>query len=164
MSRAVEPRRGLVLGAGGVLGAAWMVGALCALEEAVGLDVRSCEQIVGTSAGSVVAAMLGAGVTPSQLRDHQLGRVVDGPLAGFPWDYDRSTGGALPPRPRLAFGSTALVRSNVRRLRRLPPTAVVSALLPAGRGALGALGSPLEALAPGGAWCLHPGVRVVAVD
>src|ERR671913_715135 len=132
MSRAVEPRRGLVLGAGGVLGAAWMVGALCALEDAVGLDVRSCEQIVGTSAGSVVAAMIGAGVTPSQLRDHQLGRMVDGPLAGFPWDYDRATGGALPPRPRLAFGSTALVRTNVRRLRRPPPTPGAS-----GVGALG---------------------------
>jgi NTE family protein len=164
MSRAVEPRRGLVLGAGGVLGAAWMVGALCALEEAVGLDVRSCEQIVGTSAGSVVAAMLGAGVTPSQLRDHQLGHVVDGPLAAFPWDYDRATGGALPPRPRLVFGSTALVRSNVRRLRRLPPTAVLSALLPVGRGSLDDLGSLIEAIAPGGTWSLHPGVRIVAMD
>ena len=164
MSRAVEPRRGLVLGAGGVLGAAWMVGALCALEDAVGLDLRSCEQIVGTSAGSVVAAMLGAGVTPSQLRDHQLGRVIDGPLAGFPWDYDRATGGALPPRPRLAFGSTALVRSNVRRLRRLPPTAVLSALLPVGRGSLDDLGRLIEAIAPGGGWSLHPGVRIVTMD
>jgi NTE family protein len=164
MSRAEEPRRGLVLGAGGVLGAAWMVGALCALEDSVGVDLRTCEQIVGTSAGSVVAAMLGAGVTPRQLRDHQLGRVVDGPLADFPWDYDRATGGALPPRPRLAFGSTALVRSNVRRLRRLPPTAVLSALLPVGRGSLTDLGELIDAVAPDGRWSSHPGVRIVAMD
>jgi NTE family protein len=31
--RMVRPRRGLVLGAGGVLGAAWTVGALMAVEE-----------------------------------------------------------------------------------------------------------------------------------
>ena len=34
--RAGGPRRGLVLGGGGMLGAAWTVGALCAVEEATG--------------------------------------------------------------------------------------------------------------------------------
>ncbi len=159
------PRRGLVLGAGGVLGAAWAVGALCALEDAAGVDLRTCEHIVGTSAGSVLAALLGAGVTPRQLRDHQLGRPIgQGPLAGFPWDYDRSTGGALPPLPRPGLGSAALVRRNVRRLRRLPPTAVLSALLPAGRGSLDDVGELVGAVAPGGTWSAHPGVWIVAMD
>jgi NTE family protein len=141
-----------------------MVGALCAVEDAVGVDLRTCEHILGTSAGSVVAAMLGAGVTPGQLRDHQLGRTVGGPLAGFVWDYDRATGGALPPLPRPGFGSTALVRANARRLRRLPPTAVISALLPVGRGSLDALGGLVEAVAPRGRWSAHPGVWIVAMD
>ena len=53
--RTAAPRRGLVLGGGGVLGAAWMVGALSALQDELGVDVREFDEVVGTSAGSVVA-------------------------------------------------------------------------------------------------------------
>ena len=56
-------RWGLVLGGGGVLGGAWMVGALTSLQQVHGLDPREAELIVGTSAGSVTAALLGAGVS-----------------------------------------------------------------------------------------------------
>ena len=42
-------RRGLVLGGGGTLGAAWMIGALCALQEERGFDPRTADMIVGTS-------------------------------------------------------------------------------------------------------------------
>ena len=87
-----KPKRGLVLGAGGVLGAAWSVGALCALEEVIGFDPREAEVIIGTSAGSVLASLVGGGVSPRQLRDHQLGvPITEGPLAGFSWDYERAT-------------------------------------------------------------------------
>ena len=149
VTQATQPRRGLVLGAGGVLGAAWSVGALCALQESTGIDPRTCDYIVGTSAGAVLAALLGSGVTPGELRDHQRGLVMRGRLADLSWNYDRSTGGALPPLPRLAVGSPALVRHNAWRLRRLPPTAVISALLPVGRGSLDELGELVTALAPG---------------
>ena len=78
-----QRRRGLVLGAGGVLGASWTIGALSALEEAEGFSVGTCDYIVGTSAGSVLAALLGAGVGVGELVDDQLGRAVrSGPLAG----------------------------------------------------------------------------------
>jgi NTE family protein len=164
VSRASQPRRGLVLGAGGVLGAAWTVGALCALEESVGVDLRTCDKILGTSAGSVLAALLGAGVSPAQMRDHQLGRTVDGPLASLPWNYDHATGGALPPMPRLGLGSPALFRRNAHRLRRLPPTAVLAALLPVGRGSLDELGTMVAALAAPGGWSRHPGVWIVTMD
>ena len=122
VAHAAQPRRGLVLGAGGVLGAAWSVGALCALEESTGIDPRTCDYIVGTSAGAVLAALLGSGVTPGELRDHQRGLVMRGRLADLSWNYDRSTGRALPPLPRLGVGSPALVRRNAWRLRRLPHT------------------------------------------
>jgi predicted acylesterase/phospholipase RssA len=164
VTQTTRPRRGLVLGAGGVLGAAWSVGALCALEESTGIDLRTCDYIVGTSAGAVLAALLGSGVTPGELRDHQRGLVMRGRLADLSWDYDRSTGGALPPLPRLGVGSPALVRRNAWRLRRLPPTAVISALLPVGRGSLAELGGLVAALAPGGGWAEHPGVWLVAMD
>jgi NTE family protein len=54
----------LVLGAGGTLGEAWMRGLLSGIESAAGLDFRGCEYLVGTSAGSIVAAALAAGRRP----------------------------------------------------------------------------------------------------
>ncbi|MDQ6775325.1 MAG: patatin-like phospholipase family protein, partial [Actinomycetota bacterium] len=54
----------LVLGAGGVLGEAWMMGVLAGIEDAAGLDLRECEAFVGTSAGSIVASHLAAGRSP----------------------------------------------------------------------------------------------------
>ena len=54
----------LVLGGGGVLGEAWMMGVLAGIEDGSGLDMRRCEYFVGTSAGSIVAAHLVAGRSP----------------------------------------------------------------------------------------------------
>jgi NTE family protein len=54
----------LVLGGGGVLGEAWMMGVLAGIEDAGGIDFRNCEYFVGTSAGSIVAAHLVAGQRP----------------------------------------------------------------------------------------------------
>src|ERR1019366_7728013 len=54
----------LVLGAGGVLGEAWMMGLLAGIEDASGFDLRDCEHFVGTSAGAIVAAHLVAGDSP----------------------------------------------------------------------------------------------------
>jgi NTE family protein len=54
----------LVLGGGGVLGEAWMMGVLAGIEDGTGFDLRGCEHFVGTSAGSIVAAHLVAGNAP----------------------------------------------------------------------------------------------------
>jgi NTE family protein len=54
----------LVLGGGGVLGEAWMMGVLAGIEDATGFDLRDCDYYVGTSAGSIVAAHLVAGQSP----------------------------------------------------------------------------------------------------
>ena len=54
----------LVLGGGGVLGEAWMTAVLAGLGAAGGFDARGCEGYVGTSAGSIVAAGLVAGIDP----------------------------------------------------------------------------------------------------
>jgi NTE family protein len=51
----------LVLGAGGTLGEAWMRGLLTGLESTSGLDLRDCAYVLGTSAGSIVAATLTSG-------------------------------------------------------------------------------------------------------
>jgi NTE family protein len=54
----------LVLGGGGVLGEAWLMGVLGGIEDAGAIDMRDCESFVGTSAGSIVAAQLVAGESP----------------------------------------------------------------------------------------------------
>ena len=76
------PRLGLVLGAGGTAGQAFHAGVLAALAEA-GWDARSAEVVVGTSAGSIAAAMLRAGISPTSLRSpgSSRGGVTAAPLA-----------------------------------------------------------------------------------
>lgn len=157
-------RRGLVLGGGGVLGAAWMVGALQALQDETGVDVREFDAFVGTSAGSVLVAMLGAGVGVEDLVTHaQDGELQSGPLAGFHFDYENASGGDRPTRPRPGMGSRELLIRNARQLRQLPPTAVLSAFLPEGRGNLAAVGALIAHVVPDG-WVSRDGVTVVALD
>lgn len=160
-----QRRRGLVLGAGGVLGASWTIGALSALEEAEGFSVGTCDYIIGTSAGSVLAALIGAGVGVSDLVDDQLGRVVStGPLAGYTYDHDRATGGSLPSLPRPRMGSSRLLMRAVRHPRSISPLAAASSLLPTGRGSLWTVRHLVDAISPVGQWSPHPGVWIVAMD
>ena len=157
-------RRGLVLGGGGVLGAAWMVGALQALQDATGVDVRDFEAFVGTSAGSILAALLGAGVSVADLVNHQRGdHFESGRLAGFHFDYAEATGGDRPSRSRPGLGSRELLIRNARQLHQLPPTAVLSAFLPEGRGNLDAVGALISHVVPDG-WVARDGVTIVALD
>ncbi|MFL5578928.1 MAG: patatin-like phospholipase family protein, partial [Gemmatimonadaceae bacterium] len=59
----------LVLAGGGVLGEAWMTGVLGGIEDAAGVDLRETEALVGTSAGSIVAARLASGRSPRRPAD-----------------------------------------------------------------------------------------------
>ena len=153
-----------MLGGGGVLGAAWMVGALQALQDETGVDVRDFDACVGTSAGSILVALLGAGVSVGDLVSHQRGSQLEsGPLAGFHFDYEKASGGERPMRPRPGLGSRELLIRNARQLRQLPPTAVLSAFLPVGRGNLGAVGALISHVVPQG-WVARDGVTVVALD
>jgi len=69
-------RIGLVLGAGGATGHAFHIGVLAALEEATGWDPRDADIIVGTSAGSIIGALLRAGLAPRDLAARALGRTL----------------------------------------------------------------------------------------
>ena len=158
-------RRGLVLGGGGTLGAAWMIGALRALQRETGLDPRDAQLIVGTSAGSILAALLGAGASAEDLWLHQRGEpVAEGPLAGRSFDYDQAAGGAAPPMPIPGIGSPRLIVRSVRHPRRYPGTAVFSAFMPPGRGSLGDIRQMVEDVIPSGTWSPHPCIRIVAMD
>jgi NTE family protein len=60
----------LVLGGGGVAGISWITGLLAGLADA-GQDVTAVDTIVGTSAGSTVAAQLGSGLGLEELYARQ---------------------------------------------------------------------------------------------
>ena len=66
----MENGQALVLGGGGIAGIAWMTGLLAGLAEA-GQDVTGADLIVGTSAGSTVAAQVGSGLPLDQLLRRQ---------------------------------------------------------------------------------------------
>lgn len=74
----------LVLGAGGLVGIAHHIGAVCALTDELGFDHSQAELLVGTSAGSAVAAYLRIGWSPKQLLERvpDLGRAGPQPIDG----------------------------------------------------------------------------------
>lgn len=155
-------RRGLVLGAGGVLGYTWTVAALHALEQAEGIDARSVDICVGTSAGAVSAALLGRGVPVDAMLRHQRKAAAPGDPQ-IDWDYDVDSGGAVPPRPGMGLGSPRLAAQVLRHPRALPLQAAFSAMLPRGRGTLTPLGGMVDRL-PGSGWPGPPRPWVVAFD
>jgi Predicted esterase of the alpha-beta hydrolase superfamily len=64
-----NPRSALVLGGGGILGAAYEIGVLAVLEERYGEGsiLRTFDLFLGTSAGSFVAAVISQGIPPGRL-------------------------------------------------------------------------------------------------
>ena len=164
-----RPKIGLVLGGGGILGGAWLVGALYALTEATGWDPASADYVVGTSAGSVVGSLVASGIPPWFLVHHQRGGDVSGmldtkgePIKGadessrrlFEW-----TG----KMPRPVLGSPRLALRASLRPWRYPGTAVLSGFL--GRGFLSnqEVGNMIRSYAVDG-WSTHPNLWIVAVD
>lgn len=155
--------RGLVLGAGGVLGAAWTIGALAALESERGLSPGDFDTLQGTSAGSVLAALLASGVQVSELLAHEQDQPVHtGPLAQRTFDHAEATGGALPSIPRPGVGSVPLLWRTVRQPRRVHPAAALAALLPQGRRPLDSVSDLIEAVAD--TWPSRPRTWIVTMD
>lgn len=81
----------LVLGAGGALGERWMHGVLAGIAHASEIDFRLTEQLVGTSAGAIVAASLLAGRAPEGPADGGVPLLPPGPE---PVEADVDEGGA----------------------------------------------------------------------
>ncbi len=156
-------RRGLVLGAGGVLGFSWAVGALTALQQEHGFDCREVECLLGTSAGSITAALLGSGVSVETMLRHQRG-MRGGADPVIDYDYESDTGGALPPLPALGLGSAPLLLHTALHPRQVTPLAAVSAVLPRGRASLEPVRAIVSAIAGDHPWTRHPSAWVVAMD
>jgi NTE family protein len=79
-------RRAVVLGGGGVTGVAWEVGLLLGLAEA-GVDLGAADLLVGTSAGSVVAAQVASGVPLEEMFATQVESASGEIGASIGWTY-----------------------------------------------------------------------------
>jgi NTE family protein len=141
--RPARPRIGLALGAGGVLGAAWMAGALTALQERIDRPLGELDVIVGTSSGSILAAALRCGVGVQEIVAHQRGV---GMVALPHLDELDQDSGSLPPLPRMRFGSPRLLASTARAPHRMHPWVAASALIPQGRAQHRSLSNLVHAL------------------
>lgn len=162
-------RIGLVLGAGGVQGGAWLTGGLDALARHTGWDPASADHVVGTSAGSMIGSLLAAGLPPWFMVAHSEGESFEGmtDAKGQPAaDADRAGGavfrldpGALPIFP----GSPSLALRSLLRPRRHTPAGVVSGWLPRGVVSTEPLREIIRRSVPG-RWSAHPNHWVIACD
>jgi NTE family protein len=161
---------GLVLGAGGVTGGAWLTGALHALVDATGWDPGSADVVVGTSAGAMIGTLVAAGgVPPWFMRAHSAGEVFEGltDRSGNPAaEADRSAGAefrfarAVPlPGP----GSWKMAMRTLRNPRRHSPSAVMMPWLPAGMVSTEPLKGIVRSVVPEG-WGAHPRLWLMACD
>ena len=101
-------RVGLVLGGGGVVGQAYHSGVLAVLQHDLGLDARTADVVVGTSAGSITGTLLRLGVSAEDLAAW----TVKAPLSG---EDDVLLAMAEVPVPELApFRPWTLLRRPLR--------------------------------------------------
>ena len=131
-------RIGLVLGAGGVVGASWLIGALEALESETGWSPSDAEIIAGTSAGSVIGSLAAGGLTPSLMAAYVGGGTLD-ELVELEGREDIAEDRmqevsyrlqrALPP---IGPGSWRMAVSTLARPTRHAPSALMAGWLPRG--------------------------------
>jgi NTE family protein len=169
MTESRHPRVGLVLGAGGVLGGAWLTGGLHALAEETGWDPGSAEHIVGTSAGALTGSLVAAGVPPWFMVAHSAGETFDGlngPDGRPAAEADRAGGavfrlhpGALPLGP----GSLRMALTTLANPLRHTPLQLVAGWLPAGVISTEPIKETVRR-AVGGRWVDHPAFWAVACD
>ena len=131
-------RVGLVLGAGGVQGGAWLTGALDALADRTGWDPASADVVVGTSAGSVIGSLCVAGIPPWFMVAHSAGETFDGVVDahGHPAaEADRSGGAQFRLErtwPPIGPGSWPLAFRSLREPARFTPGAAFAGWAPRG--------------------------------
>jgi NTE family protein len=160
---------GLVLGAGGIQGGAWLTGGLDALAQKTGWDPATADYVVGTSAGSMIGSLCVAGIPPWFMVAHSAGETFEGvtDATGRPQaDADRSGGArfqlerALPP---LGPGSWPLALRTLTNPGSYTPASVFAAWAPRGVVSTEPLKDIVRRVVPTG-WTAHPNHWAVACD
>ena len=162
-------RVGLVLGAGGIQGGAWLTGGLYALATETGWDPMEAKRIVGTSAGSMIGSIVAAGTPIWFMVAHSAGETIEGltDAQGRPAsDADRSAGAVFrlaKAWPPIGPGSWPLALRTLVNPRNYPASSIAAGWLP--RGFIST--EPLKDIvhrSSGEGWSPHEGMRVVACD
>lgn len=160
---------GLVLGGGGVLGGAWLVGGLHALARETGWDPGSAEYVVGTSAGSMVGTLTAAGVPPWFMVAHSRGEIPDG-LGGSDGrplvDADRAAGAVFRLHrglPAVGPGSVRMAVTALANPLKHTPLQLVTGWMPSGFVSTQSLKDVVRRAVPG-SWVEHPNCWAVACD
>jgi NTE family protein len=165
----VSVKVGLVLGAGGVLGGAWLVGGLSALARETDWDPATADQIVGTSAGSMIGALVAAGVPPWFMVAHSRGEVFEGLVGpdGRPAaDADRSAGANFRLHrglPAIGPGSLRMAFTALSNPLRHTPLQMVAGWVPSGFFSTEPLKETVTRAVPGD-WVEHSSYWAVACD
>src|SRR4051794_11742002 len=160
---------GLVLGAGGVLGGAWLTGGLEAIARQTGWDPGSADCIVGTSAGSMIGAFSAAGVPPWFMVAHSGGETFDGlegPDGRPAAEADRSGGAVFRLHrglPRPGPSSLRMAATTLRSPTKHTPFQLLTGWLPRGMISTGHLEEVVRRAVPSG-WVEHPSFWSVATD
>ena len=158
-----------MLGAGGVLGGAWLTGALNALAARTRWDPGSADQIVGTSAGSMIGALVASGVPPWFMVAHSRGEVFDGitgPDGRPAADADRSGGAGFRLHlglPQIGPGSLRMAARTLSNPLRHTPLQLVAGWLPVGLVSTDSL-KDIVRRAVNEPWVGHPSFWAVACD
>lgn len=143
------PSVGVVLGAGGIVGAAYHSGVLTALAEA-GFDARDADDVVGTSAGSAIGATIRAGFPPADLAPRSLGQPISDAAARIVGHTDGPPVLELRPRPFSRSPLPSSPRLLVRSARH--PTKALAGLLPNGTISSEVIGERITALYGDRSW------------
>lgn len=158
-----------MLGAGGVLGGAWLVGALHAIASETGWDPGSADHIVGTSAGAMIGALVACGTPPWFMVAHSAGEDVEGVTdarARAASEADRSAGATFRLDRRgwaLGPGSWRLAAASLARPYRYSPMAILSGWLPRGIVSTEPLKDTIRRVCTDD-WAPHPNFWAMAVD
>ena len=144
-------RIGLILGAGGMAGVAYHAGVLAGLAEGTGWDPRTADVIVGTSAGSLVAAGLRAGLSAPDIEARAEGVPLSPEGAALLEAADAAAGPAPDRAPPLSFrprgpAAPGVLLAAGRPPWRVRPGAVLAGLLPPGTASTSAIETGLDAL------------------
>jgi NTE family protein len=176
-------RVGLVLGAGGLVGASWLIGALEALESETGWSPTDADVIVGTSAGSAIGALTAAGIPPAYMAAYSSGQGLDelaeserrtamladrlgGVVEQLGDAAARMTGAefrlhrGLPP---IGPGSWRMAISTLVQPMRHPPSALIGGWLPRGFISTASISGLVETFIAE-PWPDHPAFWAVATD
>jgi len=160
---------GLVLGAGGIQGGAWLTGGLEALAEETGWDPAAADYVVGTSAGSMIGALCASGVPPWFMVAHSRGETFEGveDAQGRPaGTADRAAGARFELQrtwPPIGPGSWRLALRTLANPRRYTPATVFSGWLWRGVFSTEPLKETIRHVVPSG-WSPHPNLWTVACD